>query len=396
RAVGHLLLWPRLPRLDVELQRLLQPARPDPLLGPPRHRDGDRDASERQAPGFQRHLPLRAGRVGTVRGMRGAAARGLASGVAVGAIWWAVEAALNWTAGGLVPGAVSLRIAALDLAIAGLAGMGLGVVLGDGAPLALALTAVYGFLRVYQPPGFGAEALFVALAAPAAALGVRLSATDGQRERRGLVLVHLALVATAAVAADALLFTQARSPAAWTLPAHASLFTGMYPSRHGAHLAGGFLPGRSIDGHRRISFPLPEERVTLAEALRDRGYRTAAFAANFSYLYRTFGVAQGFGHYDDAPGLLFHVRPHVVHFAQRFAPGFCLKPFRSAREINAAALAWLDYAPAGRPVFLFVNYMEPHEPWLAPAPYDRWSRGLTGAARLAHANLYTHAVRDFT
>src|SRR5207244_1124948 len=151
-----------------------------------------------------------------------------------------------------------------------------------------------------------------------------------------------------AFAADALLFTQAHSPAAWTLPAHASLFTGMYPSRHGAHLAGGFLPGRSIDGHRRVAFPLPEERVTLAEALRDRGYRTAAFAANFSYLYRSFGLAQGFGHYDDAPGLLFHVRPHVVHFAQQFAPGFCLKPFRSAHEINAAALSWLDRAPAGR------------------------------------------------
>ena len=96
-----------------------------------------------------------------MRGVLGAAGRGLASGAAVGAIWWAVEAVLNWTTGGLVAGAVSLRIAALDLAIAGIAGMGLGAVLGDGAPLALALTAVYGFLRVYQPPGFGAEALFV-------------------------------------------------------------------------------------------------------------------------------------------------------------------------------------------------------------------------------------------
>ena len=441
-----------------------------------------------------------------------AAARGLASGMAVGAIWWVIEATLNWTAGGLVPGALSLRIGALDLAIAGIAGMGLGAAFGSGAPLALALAAVYGFLRVYRPPGFGAEALFVVLAVGAAALGVWLSGTGGQEERPGLVLVHLALVGTAAVAlgelvlevghglgetslpvvlavlpllgvaadrslgllvgrrgvrlglevatgvlaaavlahplasapladpittaipppagtpdvilvsldttradhlstygyaretspnltafaADALLFTQARSPAAWTLPAHASLFTGMYPSRHGAHLAGGFLPGRSIDGHRRVAFPLPEERVTLAEALRDRGYQTAAFAANFSYLYRTFGVAQGFGFYDDAPGLLFHVRPHVVHFAQQFAPGFCLRPFRSAREINAAALAWLDRAPAGRPVFLFVNYMEPHEPWLAEPPYDRWSQPLEGAARLARTNLYTHAVRDFT
>jgi arylsulfatase A-like enzyme len=199
-----------------------------------------------------------------------------------------------------------------------------------------------------------------------------------------------------AFAGDALRFDQARSPAAWTLPGHASLFTGMYPSRHGAHLAGGFLGGRSIDGHQRVAYPLPEDRVTLAEALRDRGYRTAGFAANFSYLYRAFGVAQGFGHWDDAPGLLFRVRPNVVHFAQQFAPGFCLKPFRGADEVNREAFAWLDGAAADRPVFLFVNYMEAHEPWLAAPPYDRWARGLPDASRLARKNLYTHTMRTFT
>jgi arylsulfatase A-like enzyme len=197
-----------------------------------------------------------------------------------------------------------------------------------------------------------------------------------------------------ALAADGLNFTQARSPAAWTLPGHASLFTGTYPSRHGARLAGAWLPGQSIDGRRRVAFPLGAEAVTLAECLRDDGYRTAAFVANFSYLYRDFGLAQGFGHYDDAPGLLLRHTPHAVQFGRRFAPGFHLKPFRSAREINARALEWLDRAPPGRPVFLFLNYMEPHQPWLAPPPYDRWSRGLPEAARLARTNLYTHAPRD--
>src|SRR5438445_455360 len=123
--------------------------------------------------------------MGMVRALP-AAARGLASGMAVGAIWWVIEATLNWTAGGLVPGALSLRIGALDLAIAGIAGMGLGAAFGSGAPLALALAAVYGFLRVYRPPGFGAEALFVVLAVGAAALGVWLSGTGGQEERPGL------------------------------------------------------------------------------------------------------------------------------------------------------------------------------------------------------------------
>jgi arylsulfatase A-like enzyme len=199
--------------------------------------------------------------------------------------------------------------------------------------------------------------------------------------------------ALTAFAADALRFTQARSPSAWTLPGHASMLTGQYPGRHGARLAGGWLPGRGMDGRRRVAFPLPAQAVTLTETLRDRGYQTGAFVANFSYLYRDFGLVQGFGRYDDAPGVLLRVRPHVVRFAQRFDPSFCLKPYRSAREINAAALAWLDRASPARPVFLFLNYLEPHQPWLAPPPYDRWSRALPNARRLAEKNLYTHEIR---
>ena len=126
------------------------------------------------------------------------------------------------------------------------------------------------------------------------------------------------------------------------------MLTGMYPSRHGAHLAGGWLPGQSIDGRRNVAFPLAADKITLAEGLRDRGYSTGGFVANFSYLYRDFGLGQGFQVYDDAPGLLLRVRPPAVRFAQKFAPGFCLKPYRTARDINGLALSWLDTAPAGR------------------------------------------------
>ena len=189
---------------------------------------------------------------------------------------------------------------------------------------------------------------------------------------------------------------EARSPAGWTLPGHASMLTGLYPSRHGAHLAGGWLAGQSIDGRRNVAFPLSPEHVTLAEALRDRGYQTAGFVANFSYLYRDFGLAQGFGHYEDAPGLLFRVRPPVVRVARAFAPGFCVKPYRSAREINASALAWLDQAPASRPVFLFLNYMEAHQPWAAPEPFDHWLWEQPHARALLERDLYTHEIRRFT
>ncbi len=441
------------------------------------------------------------------------AAVGALAGAVAGAVWWVLEGALNWAAGGTVPTPVLLDIGGYDVAVGAVAGGAVGVLAGraGGVALALGLAAAYAFLRVYDPPGFGTEALFVGMAVVATVLGTRLGGAD----RRGwLAFLHVTVLATAALAVtnlvleeergalgqltvplvfggaplaallvdrllgvlvrrrtvraglelaalaiagilwghplstapledplvtgvppppgtpdvilvsldttradhlstygyaratsphltalaeDALRFAQARSPSAWTLPGHASLFTGQYPGRHGAHLAGAWLGGESIDGRRQVAFPLRREAVTLAELLRDRGYRTAAFVANFSYLYRDFGLAQGFQRYDDAPSILFRLRPHVVRFVQRFQPGFCLKPFRSAPAMNALALSWLDQQPGGRPAFLFLNYMEAHQPWLAPPPYDRWSRELAPAARrLATADLYTHAIRDFT
>jgi arylsulfatase A-like enzyme len=199
-----------------------------------------------------------------------------------------------------------------------------------------------------------------------------------------------------ALASDALLFTQARSPAGWTLPGHASMMTGLYPSKHGAQLSGTWQPGESIDGRRNVAYPLAEDRVTLAEALRDRGYQTAGFVSNFSYLYRDYGLAQGFGRYEDAPGLLLRVHPPVVRLARAFEPGFCLKPYRHATDINAAALAWLDQAPKDRPVFVFLNYMEAHQPWMAEPPFDQWAWTQRNASALAQRDLYTHEIRKWS
>jgi arylsulfatase A-like enzyme len=440
------------------------------------------------------------------------AAGGLAAGIAAGIAWATVEGLLGWWSGSVVPADVAWRILAFDVAVAGVVAL----VVRLGAPssglrtLALALAGTYGLLRVYAPPGYGAEALYVVVFALAAlglvrlaggsttrvglvylvalgALGVlggdtwldehhaaalrgmrlpiamaalalvpialdalvgRLVRSTGLRAGVALVAGLGALVATAKplatgalvddvvtavpppagtpdvilvsmdttradhlstygygretsphltqFAADALLFTSARSPAGWTLPGHASMLTGLYPSRHGAHLAGGWLPGQSIDGRRNVAFPLSEDRTTLAEMLRDRGYDTGGFVANFSYLYRDYGLAQGFGVYDDAPGTLLRVKPPVIRLARAFAPGFCLKPYRTAHEMNAAALAWLDGVPAGRPAFLFVNYMEAHQPWMAEAPFDHWVWEQPHARALAQRDLYTHEIKTFT
>ncbi|MCC6767258.1 MAG: sulfatase [Deltaproteobacteria bacterium] len=440
--------------------------------------------------------------------------RGLGAGLAAGIVWWLVEQAVNYAFGGVIPLRQALIVLALDLVIAGAGGLVVGAVLGalgrgDVAAYALGVTIVYGLLRVYEPPGLLAEAMFVVVGTLAAAIGVLVAG----RRSGALGFLHVTLVATAALAigktgitevqssyfskqepngvalvlvlavlplvgvaadrlvgcvvrrdgvrlatwgvaavvaslvwgkplsvapfedprplravapagapdvflismdttradhmstygyerrtsphlselaADGLSFTQARSPAQWTVPGHASMLTGMYPSRHGAHYVGGWSTGPAIYGRRRV-FPLADDRTTLAEALRDRGWATGAFVANFANLFRGFGMAQGFQRYEDHPELLLRPIPHVVGFMQQFSPAFMKKPFRSAQEINGAALAWLDKVPAGRPAFVFMNYLEPHH-WIAAPPYDLWARELPDAARLARKGLFTHAV----
>src|SRR5262245_4040521 len=425
-----------------------------------------------------------------MRSRFGGALRGCGLGVLAGALWFLLESVGNRVAGGVVSGPTLRTIAAIDVGLGGVAGLFLGAFFPrGGVQLGLAMGAAYGFLRVFEPPGMGAEAVFVLAAAATLLVGGWIA----RRDRSGggvLAFVHTALLGAAAVlvadfaldaahasalrglrlpiliaalpllavladwliglvvrrralrfglevvaaaivlavvgkplstaplenrvvtampppketpdiflvsldttradhlslygyprptspnlevfAADALTFTQARSTAGWTLPGHASMLTGLYPSRHGAHLAGGWLAGQSIDGRRNVAYPLAADRTTLAEALRDRGYSTAAFVANFSYLYRDYGLAQGFGRYEDAPGMLLRVKPPVARVIRTVEPGFCVKPYRTAHDINASALAWLDDAPTGRPVFVFLNYMEAHQPWMAEPPFDRW------------------------
>jgi arylsulfatase A-like enzyme len=65
-------------------------------------------------------------------------------------------------------------------------------------------------------------------------------------------------------AAEATVFEEAVAPAPWTLPVHASLFTGMYPHQHGADQENPYLDGAT----------------TLAETLSAAGYHTACYSSN--------------------------------------------------------------------------------------------------------------------
>jgi len=69
----------------------------------------------------------------------------------------------------------------------------------------------------------------------------------------------------AAFAEEARVYEQAVAPAPWTLPVHASMFTGLYPSEHGATQEDPYLP---------------DEVPTLAESLSAAGYPTACYSSN--------------------------------------------------------------------------------------------------------------------
>jgi len=83
-------------------------------------------------------------------------------------------------------------------------------------------------------------------------------------------------------AGEAAVFLDALSTASWTLPAHASLLTGLYPDRHGA-------TQRNLQIARRIE--------TLAHALAAAGYETLAFTDG-GFVDRSFGFGRGFARYD--------------------------------------------------------------------------------------------------
>ncbi len=152
----------------------------------------------------------------------------------------------------------------------------------------------------------------------------------------------------ARLAEQGVLFENARTVAPWTLPSHASIFTGLYPSSHGAR-------GREL--FLNPSVP------TLAEVLRSAGYQTACWTNN-PWLGGFSGVTRGFEHFVPVWKEL-HALRHTI---------FDLMPLRLASELRATAkddgaevtLAmlrrWLAERDRSRPYFAFLNLMEAHQP----------------------------------
>lgn len=150
-------------------------------------------------------------------------------------------------------------------------------------------------------------------------------------DRTGLETDAVATPNLERLAARGLYFTQAYTTAPMTLPAHASMLTGLYPSEHGIHENARYLA---------------DDKELLAAPLRERGYKTAAFVSGLP-LARQFGLSRGFDHYDD---------------------DFGSSAERRAGDTTDQALAYLEHRSAGC-LFLWVHYYDPHEPYAAPESF---------------------------
>jgi arylsulfatase len=110
--------------------------------------------------------------------------------------------------------------------------------------------------------------------------------------------------------------------------------------------------------------------ATLAESLREQGYRTAAIVANEAYLDHRFGLDRGFEHYDDRGGsYVGEYRALIQLLGHQVRTGHLV--YREAAVISGLALQWLESLRDERPFFLMLNYMDVHEPCVPPAPFNR-------------------------
>lgn len=140
-----------------------------------------------------------------------------------------------------------------------------------------------------------------------------------------------------ALAAEGVVYSEARTVTPLTLPSHSTIMTGLTPLRHTVHT--------------NSQLALPSSATTLAERARAQGLQTAAFVAAV-VLADTFGLAQGFEHYDQpSPPLV----QQTLHYDRR-----------RASDVADSAVEWIEELDPARPFFAWAHFFDPHLPLEAP------------------------------
>jgi arylsulfatase A-like enzyme len=164
------------------------------------------------------------------------------------------------------------------------------------------------------------------------------------------------------------LFENAYAPAPWTLPSHASMLTGLYPSEHRAHAK-----------HTYLDKALPY----LPEMLRSAGYETC-LCTYVPFLSDNFGMDRGFAHTYQPYQILSKpawLREWLAdrmwgrklvntsdHVCQRIAAK--MGDF-GARPITKAAIQWISERPRDKNWFMLVNYFDAHLPYWPPPEFRK-------------------------
>jgi arylsulfatase A-like enzyme len=184
------------------------------------------------------------------------------------------------------------------------------------------------------------------------------------------------------LAREGVLFEWAFSTAPWSLPSHASIFTGRLPD----------------ELHADWKIPYIDSFPTLAQIMRGQGYATTSFTGNFMYVTTETGLARGFVHADDYELSLAEILRSNV-FAQTESGSALINVpsvwmfFAVLSWPNLRQRAWPDHvrrtAPTmvdrfldwqrrshGRPFFAFINLFDAHQPYqVSPARSAEFYRG---------------------
>ncbi len=164
-------------------------------------------------------------------------------------------------------------------------------------------------------------------------------------------------------AKDARVFDDCISPGSWTVPSHASMFTGLLPSEHGAEHG---------------AETLDDKLVTIAELLSADGYRTFSWTAN-PHISSAENATQGFQVQQHPWDKAVEERAREIYDAKLATfPADSEQRRRGEREANSAwvlkaagelakegLVEWLGKRDEKRPYFAFLNYMEAHRPLIS-------------------------------
>ncbi|NPU96532.1 MAG: sulfatase-like hydrolase/transferase [Candidatus Omnitrophica bacterium] len=165
----------------------------------------------------------------------------------------------------------------------------------------------------------------------------------------------------AALAQDGIWFADAVTPVPLTMPAHATLLTGLHPIQHGVR--------------DNFNYLLNDNALTLAELFAESGYATAGVIGSI-VLSRRSGLGQGFAWFDD-------------RFAREDYESFQPVVERKAARVVDSATGWLEtWLEAGQaqPFFLFAHFFDPHMLYNPPPPFDEEYRHDLYAGEIAYVD----------